>query len=74
MKIKKTCAIGGYTVREIYEKTSYSLSKCRYAIKLLLQANYVAEGAMIGNSKAYYITEEGIQKIEEINKESNRLK
>lgn len=57
--------IKGVTIKTLVTKTKYSHVKVRGTIKLLIQKGFVAEGLRNGNSKTYYMTDDGIKLLKE---------
>jgi hypothetical protein len=51
------------SVYKINELTNLSISKIRLTIKSFLNLKYIAEGLINNHSKTYYVTSDGIQKI-----------
>lgn len=69
-EIKKNNAINslnGVTVSVLSESINLSHTKIRGAIKLLIAEELVLEGYMQGNARTYYITEKGINLLNELN-------
>lgn len=54
------------TIKTLVESLGYSESKIRLAINNFLKDKFVKEGIKQGQSKTYFITEEGIERIKEL--------
>lgn len=67
-------------VKAIADEVKLSTNKVRQALKSFISVGYVEEGATIHRAKTYYVTQKGIEKIEEIfvekesEKEENEVK
>lgn len=59
--------IKSISIYKISEITGYNLTKVRRSIKTLMLLEYVNEGALQNKKKCYYITLNGINKINEYN-------
>lgn len=66
MKSEATNEMKSRTIKYIKKKTGLSDSKVRKTIKKFRKIGYINQGAWLGNSKTYFITESGINKINEL--------
>jgi hypothetical protein len=57
----KSCSIN-----TLHELTDLSITKVRDTIRIFVMLNYIAIGATQGNTKTYYITQEGINKLKSL--------
>ena len=58
-----TTEMKSFTIKKLHDITDLSVNKIRDTIKSFLLKGYIAEGAAQHNAKTYYITQLGIQKI-----------
>jgi DNA-binding transcriptional regulator GbsR (MarR family) len=54
------------TIVKISEMSGLSVPKIRKSISAFRNLNYISEGVMQHNAKTYYVTEQGINKINSI--------
>ena len=68
--ITKICS---FTKQKIAEKCNLSVFKITASIKIFINMNLVCEGAKDERAKTYYLTEQGIELIENIREENARI-
>ncbi|HID0768178.1 TPA: hypothetical protein ACXDAZ_002708 [Clostridium botulinum] len=56
----------GSTLKQIVDKTGFSIVKVRNTIKILLQEGYIIEGVKKERAKSYCITKDGAEKLKEL--------
>ncbi|BAO04930.1 MULTISPECIES: hypothetical protein [Clostridium] len=56
----------GSTLKQIVDKTGFSIVKVRNTIKILLQEEYIMEGVKKERAKSYCITKKGAEKLKEL--------
>lgn len=54
------------TINKINELSDLSVSKVRVSIKTFKNMDYIAEGVLQHKAKTYYITELGIEKLQQL--------
>lgn len=62
------CEARGMTRKMIAERSKLSMSTIIRSTKKLLEAELIAEAIKQINTKSYYVTEYGIQRLKDINK------
>lgn len=58
----------GSTIAQIIESTNFSHVKVRETIKILLEMGLIGEGVKKVKARAYYITEKGVQELQDVRK------
>ena len=56
----------GTTVEQLQKKTKFSVPKIRRTIKKLKEDGLIADGIRIVSHKSYYVTDDGIKKMDEL--------
>lgn len=64
---KGISSLDGVTIKEIRDYTKLSEKKIRDIIKLGIENGLIKEGLMNVRTKTYYLTEEGLKEVFEIN-------